>query len=205
MKVLTYKSEDNLDKVVEQLQKGKLVVYPTDTIYGIAANINDTKAIKKVYSTKERSPSKPLSVCFHDLDQLKDYVVLNHTLTKIIKKLLPGSYTLLLYKKENINPILTSNSPIVGVRIPKNIVSYKLTEHFPITSTSANISNEKTPDNIYEIQKQLGDKIDCYIDGGLTTNNKASTIIDLTKEKPYIIRKGTYDKKLLNEILKINL
>lgn len=205
MKVLTYKCGDNLEKIVEIIQNGKIIVYPTDTIYGIAANINIPNAIKKVYLTKQRSMDKPLSVCFHDLEQLNKYVNLTPKLTEIINKLLPGPYTLLLEKNENINPLLTGKSPIVGVRIPDSKVSYELTKNFPITSTSANISNQQTPNNIKQIKEQLGDNIDCYIDAGEIKNNKASTIIDLTKNKPQLLRKGVYDEKLLNEILKINL
>lgn len=205
MKILTYKSGNNLDNIVEKLEEGKIIVYPTDTIYGIAADINSASAIKKVYLAKKRSLNKPLSVCFHDYQQLKHYVNLNLKLEKIIRKLLPGPYTILLNKKEEINPILTANSQIIGVRIPENEVAYELTKKFPITSTSANISNHKTPNNIKQIKEQLDDSIDYYIDAGKINNNKSSTIIDLTKKQPSIIRKGLCDEEVLKEILKINL
>lgn len=205
MKVLTYKHGDNLEKIVKRLQEGKIVVYPTDTIYGIAANINLPNAIRKVYSTKQRHLNKPLSVCFHDFKQLNKYVNLTPRLNKIINKLLPGPYTILLEKNENINPLLTGNSHIVGIRIPNSMVSYELTKKFPITSTSANISNHQTPNDINQIKKQLGENIDYYINMGVIKNNKSSTIIDLTRDKPQIIRKGLCDEKLLKDILKINL
>ena len=124
---------------------------------------------------------------------------------KIIHQLLPGPYTLLLRKNKKISSIITGNSPILGVRIPNNTVSYELTEKFPITSTSANISNLQSPNNITQIKEQLGENIDYYIDAGTIKNNKSSTIIDLTKNKPQIIRKGVCDETLLKEILKINL
>ena len=194
MNVLNYNYGNNLKKIVDYLKEGKLVVYPTDTIYGIAADINNFQAIKKVYLVKRRSFDKPLSICFHDINQLENYVLLTDEIKKILKKALPGPYTFLLEKKENIT-----------VRIPDNVVSYELTTDFPITSTSANISDYSTPNNILEIQKQLGNNIDVYINQGELKNNEPSTIIDLTNEKPIIVRKGICDEKVLNSILKVNL
>lgn len=205
MKVLTYKNGNNLDSLVDKLQEGKIIVYPTDTIYGIAANINIPEAIKKIYSIKQRPSNKPVSVCFHDYEQLEGYVCLTCNVKQIVEELLPGPYTLLLNKNEKINSLITGNTPIVGVRIPDNSVSYELTKYFPITSTSANISHQQTPNSISQIKKQLGENIDYYIDVGEINNNKASTIIDLTGKKPCVLRKGLCDDKLLDEILKINL
>lgn len=205
MNVLNYNDGDNLNQSIETLKKGNLVVYPTDTIYGIAANINNVQAIKKVYYTKKRSFNKAISICFHDLDQLEEYTILTDEIKEIIEKTLPGPYTFLFKKKNNISPLLTANSDIVGVRIPNNKVAYQLTNEFPITSTSANISELPTPDNIIQIKKQLKNNIETYIDIGTLKNNQPSTILDLTGKNPVVVRKGVYDEKLLNEILKINL
>ena len=205
MNILKYDCSTDIKPIIKQLEEGNLVVYPTDTIYGIGANIKNEQAIKKVYSTKNRPLNKPLSVCFHDFKQLEDYVYLNDKIKRIIKELLPGPYTLLLKKTENINPLITSNSDIIGVRIPDNEVCNKLTSLFPITTTSANITNKKTPDNIKEIKMQLNNNITTYIDVGVLENNKASTILDLTGSKPKLIREGFCDKNLLQDILKINL
>lgn len=205
MTVLNYNDGDNLRNIIDILRYGKLVVYPTDTIYGIAANIYNIRAIKKVFSAKNRSFDKAISVCFHDMEQLENHVDINNNIKGILDKLLPGPYTFLLNKKDNISSLLTAKTSIVGVRIPDNRISYELTREFPITSTSANISNYPTSDNIIEIQRQLGDNIDTYINCGNLKNNIPSTIIDLTNDKPIIIRKGIANEKVLNEIIKINL
>lgn len=205
MNILKYNPDNDLSEVIEHLNNGKIIVYPTDTIYGIGADINNEKAIKKVFFSKNRSFNKAVSVCFHDYNQLKDYVFLDKSRINIIKKLLPGPYTLLLNKKSNVSPLITANSDIVGVRIPDNEICLKLTRNFPITTTSANITNKSTPNNIEEIKKQLNNKIHTYIDVGKLENNKASTIIDLTQKKPKILRKGIYNKNILDEVLKINL
>lgn len=205
MNVLNYNYGDNLGEIVDFLKEGKLVVYPTDTIYGIGADINNVSAVKKVYETKKRSFDKSISVCFHDINQLEEYVLLTDNIKLILEKTLPGPYTFLLEKRDNVNPILTANTSVVGIRIPDNRVSYELTYDFPITSTSANISDYPSHTNIIQIQEQLGDNIDVYISQGELENNQPSTIIDLTKKKPVIVRKGKCDEKMLASILKVNL
>lgn len=203
MNVLKYNERTNLQEIIDVLKKGNLIVYPTDTIYGIAANINNAESIREVYKIKQRSVDKAISVCFHDFEQLDEYVALTKENRKIITKLLPGPYTFLVKKNDNISPLLTANSSIVGIRIPDNAVSHELTRDFPITSTSANITGKTTPDNINKIQEELGENIHTYIDAG-KLKSKASTIIDLSTQKPIIVREGTFNEKILNDVLKIN-
>ncbi len=190
---------------MDELKKGNLIVYPTDTIYGIAANIEKDEAIKKVYETKKRLRNKPLSVCVHDIKQIKGLAYVNDNIEDIIDILLPGSYTLLLKKLDTTSNLLTAKTDKIGIRIPDSSITNYLTKEFPITTTSANISEEKTPNNISMIQKQLKDNISLYIDIGTIKHNLPSTIIDLTKNKPLIIRKGQYDKQLLEKIIKMEL
>lgn len=204
MKIIRNPSNNQLDDIINDLSDGGVIVYPTDTIYGIGVNIHNQNAIRKVYDIKSRRYDKPLSVCVHDINQLRQVAQSNEVIDNIINKLLPGSYTLLLKKKDNISDKLTANSDKIGVRIPDNRICSYLTKDYPITSTSANISGKTTSDNIDEIVNQLGDNINCYIDVGILDNG-ASTIIDLTTKYPSIIRKGVYDEKILNSILEINL
>lgn len=196
-------NKEQLTTIRSDLEKGHLTVYPTDTIYGIGAYINDCCAVREVYRIKRRSYNKPLSVCVHDPKQLKQVAVVNETVERIIDMLLPGPYTLLLKKRNGISDILTADTDIIGVRMPDNKISRELTRDFPITATSANISDRPTPDNIPDIKKQLGDKISTYIDCG-TTSNQPSTIIDLTQKKPVIKRHCMRDK-LPEDILKTDL
>jgi len=205
MRVITNPNKNDLKYALNQLKKGNLVVYPTDTIYGIASNIADDKALKKVFEVKNRSLDKPISICLHDFEQLEQVAQMNDKLRDIVHKLLPGPYTLLLRKQKSISPLITSNSDIIGIRIPDSEICFELTKSFPITSTSANLSNKKTPNNIQDIINQLNNDISVYLDVGLIANNKPSTIIDLTNKKPKIIRNTQKDDKLLNSILKMNL
>lgn len=203
MNVIKKPTMDELNNICDVLKEGKLVVYPTDTIYGIAANVNDLNAIKKVYEVKQRDYNKPISICLHDVHQLKKLVNVNNKVLSIVNNLLPGPYTLLLKKKDNVSKLLTANTDIVGIRIPDNKVSHILTKNFPITSTSANLSNHSTPNNINEIKKQLKDNITTYIDCGIISDNTPSTIINLTGRYPKVIR-GSLNSDI-NDILKIDL
>lgn len=205
MRIINKVSNNKLQLAVDDLVGGNLVVYPTDTIYGIAANVYDEKAIKKVFDVKNRCYDKAISICVNNIDEIKNVAIVNDNILEVLKLCLPGPYTFLLRKKNNISDLLTANSNVVGVRIPdSNLVSI-LTEKFPITSTSANLSNHPTPNNIEEIKKQLGNGISTYIDGGDLNNNISSTIIDLTNKNPSIVRKGLQDKKIINRLLKMNL
>ena len=205
MKIIKNPDNDEMDMIINELSKDNLVVYPTDTIYGIASNIHDDNAIKKVFELKNRSYDKPLSVCVHDFKQLEEVAQLNGLQRKIVKLLLPGSYTLLFKKQEDVSPLLTANTDVIGIRIPDNRISYQLTRDFPITTTSANLSNNKTPDNIQDIVDELGLSVSVYIDEGRMHDNLYSTIIDLTRDKPLIVRRGMCDEDKINRILKMNL
>lgn len=204
MKFIKNPSISQLDEVIEDLSTGGVIVYPTDTLYGIGVDIYNYDAVKKVFTIKSRSHDKPLSICAHDINQIKEIAETNDVINEIIDKLLPGPYTLLIKKKDVVSDVLTAGSEKIGIRIPNNEISSYLTRFNPITSTSANISDTSTPDNVQDISDQLGDKISCYIDVG-RLNKEASTIIDLTSEYPSIIRKGAYDKELLDEILEMVL
>ncbi|MDO5851869.1 MAG: L-threonylcarbamoyladenylate synthase [Methanobacteriaceae archaeon] len=184
--------------VINQLQEGKIVVYPTDTIYGIGANIFNLNAVKKVYNIKQRPFNKPLSITVNNIDQLESITKIDTKTKSIVKKLLPGPYTLILKKTDKIHPLLTSNTNKVGIRMPDNRIALELAEEFPITSTSANITGQITGRTIHEIKKQLKDNVDIYLDMDLISNKTPSTIIDLTGNSPKILRKGEIKHELKN-------
>lgn len=197
-------TDTQINEIIEQMHNGDIIVYPTDTIYGIGANIYNAKAIRRVYYVKKRSVNKPLSIIAHNIRQIHEIAFTTPRITMILKRLLPGPYTILLNKKPIINDMITAHKPTVGIRIPDNPITYQLTRDFPITTTSANISNTPTPDNIEDIRKQLGDKIDTYIDTGCVVDNTPSSIVDLTGEYPKIIRDAKTDNNI-DKILKLKL
>lgn len=169
------------------LEDDGLIVYPTDTIYGLGAYIFSEKAVKKVYSLKNRDYSKPLSVCVSRIEDI--HKIAHLEVDEEIKKMLPGPYTIILNKKENVSPLLTAGGEKIGIRIPDNQICRELTRKFPITTTSANLSGEEVPKSLDEIIELLGDSVDLIIDGG-KLQGTPSTVIDWTTHPPKVLRKG---------------
>ena len=112
---------------------------------------------------------------------------------QVISKLLPGPYTVILKKKDCISELLTAGSENIGIRIPDNDLCQKISQKFPITTSSANISGEETKKSVDEILEQLNNDIGLVIDAGPSKVNKASTVIDFTVKPPFILRKGSGD------------
>lgn len=178
-----------IDEVIQILANGGVVLYPTDTVYGLGANIFDRKAVKKVYNIKKRSYLKPISLLVSSKDAIPLVSKASINQLNFMDKYLPGPYTFILKKSKIVPRYLTSGSTNVGVRIPKSEIACRLAQIFPITTTSANISNKNTLSNPEEILNQLGCEIDAVIDVGPLNSKKPSTIIDLTNDKQIFLRR----------------
>lgn len=187
--------EDNPDmdliyEAIDILKDDGVILYPTDTLYGLGANIFSDEGVRRIYEIKQRPTKKPLSVSVSNFEGLSLIGNITSRNEKIIKNYLPGPYTFILKKKSIVPPIVTSYTSKVGVRIPDNTISQLLSMNFPITTTSANISDDEVFTNPNDIIKQLKGDIDLVIDVGKIKSTGPSTIIDLTKEKPTLVRKG---------------
>jgi len=194
MKILKI-NPDNPEKgkinaAVNVLRNGGTVVYPTDTVYGIGANIFDTKSVEKVYSIKKRSLEKPISACISKTEDIHKIAWMDENIERIVEKILPGPFTLILKKKEIVPSILTANNDKIGIRIPDNKVCMEISKEFPITTTSANISGQTIPESIDGILRQLNDNVDLILDAGINKHGVHSTVIDMTVFPPKIVRKG---------------
>ena len=176
-----------IDEAVNVLANGGVVLYPTDTVYGLGADIFNNKAVRRVFKIKQISLLKPLSILVCDVDSVNLVSKISDNQKCILNRYLPGPYTFILNKSNIVPRVVTSGLSHVGVRVPNNKIACELSNLFPITTTSANLSDEpvlSTPD---EILNQLGCEVDLVIDAG-RINSKASKIIDLTTPKPTIIR-----------------
>jgi L-threonylcarbamoyladenylate synthase len=183
--------EKKMEEVIEALKGGELIVYPTETVYGLGANALNEAAVKKVYMVKQRPFDMPLSVAVRDLDMLEQVAVLDDRERKLVKKFMPGPLTLLVTKRPIVPDILTSASIEVGIRIPNHPFALKLIEKFgPLTSTSANIHSRPNPTTTTEVMEELGDAIRFYIDCGLPELRQPSTILQVNNGKVDIIRRG---------------
>ena len=175
-------------EAVNVLANGGVVLYPTDTVYGLGANIFDNKAVKRVFEIKKRSFLKPLSILVRDVESIGLVAKLSTSQKEIINGHLPGPYTFILNKRKIVPRHITSGLSNVGVRVPDNELACRLASIFPITTTSANLSDDEMLSNPDEILEQLGCEVDLVIDVGDLKSTKSSSIIDLTGFEPKIIR-----------------
>lgn len=178
-----------INEAIEVLSNGGIVLYPTDTVYGLGANIFDGKAVKRIFDIKQRSLLKPLSILVSDVKAIDLVAKVSLEQKKVINSHLPGPYTFILNKRKIVPRMVTSGSVYVGVRVPDNEIACRLASLFPITTTSANLSDEDVLSTPKEILEQLDCDVDLVIDVGELNSSHASKIVDLSGRNPKIIRK----------------
>jgi L-threonylcarbamoyladenylate synthase len=176
-------SKNAVNKAVEAINRGEVIVFPTDTVYGFLADAEDKKAVNKIYKIKKRPKSKPLPVFVKDLKMAKELAEISENQEKILKKHWPGKYTFVLNKKDS--------KKTIALRIPKykplNDLLKKTNK--PLVQTSVNISGKKELNKISEIILEF-EKKDIFIaDAGNLKKSKPSKILDLTQNKIKILRK----------------
>jgi L-threonylcarbamoyladenylate synthase len=178
-----------IDEAIEVLANGGVILYPTDTVYGLGANIFDNRAVRRVFDIKKRSYLKPLSILVGDVDAINLVAKVSLSQKETIKSHLPGPYTFILNRRKIVPRSVTGGLSNVGVRVPDCEIACKLASIFPITTTSANLSEDEVLSNPSEILEQLDCEVDLVIDVGELNSRKASSIIDLTGFNPKVIRK----------------
>ena len=180
-----------IEKVVGILITGGVIVYPTDTIYGVGCDASDLDAVKKIYSLKGRDDNKPMSFICSDLGQIQQLADLTQTQFEILERNLPGAFTFILNASSSCPKHLQSENQTVGIRIPDHPLCSALVKQLeqPIITTSINQAGQPALSNPQEIETIFGDRIDLILDAG-KIENTASTIIDLTQDSPTIIREG---------------
>ena len=188
-------------EAVKILKSGGVIVYPTETLYGLGSNAFDKKAVKRVFEIKSRE-KKPIAVAAKNLKDAKKLVEFNSLAIKIAKRFLPGPLTMILPLKDKRLEPLSIGTKNLGIRIPDNIVTQKILKFcsFPITTTSANISGGNNPVNAEDAINQIGERVDLILDAGKCELGQPSTIISTTNNEIKIIRKGAIPEE---EILKI--
>ncbi|RLF92590.1 threonylcarbamoyl-AMP synthase [Thermococci archaeon] len=182
LRVIERPKRNEIDEIARLISEGGVIVYPTDTVYGLGGNALSRDVVDRIYSIKRREKSKPVSIAMSK-DMLSSYVEIGLRERILIDKYLPGKYTLILRKKRGVSlPEEVAPEGKVGVRVPDHPFVKSLFERidFPIISTSANISGEKPPSTVEEAMSQLGDAVDLYVDWGKLPGTP-SRVIDLTK------------------------
>jgi tRNA threonylcarbamoyl adenosine modification protein (Sua5/YciO/YrdC/YwlC family) len=183
-----------VEKVVDILRNGGIVIYPTDTVYGMGCDINNAKALERIVQIKGINPKKEhLSFICHDLSHLSDYTKpLDSSTFKLIKKNLPGPFTFILPASSSVPKFFKSNKKTIGLRIPDNPIIIEIVKQLgnPILSTSIKDDDEilkytNDPELIHEKYKNI---VDAVIDGG-NGSNQGSTIVDCTAANEFEIRR----------------
>ena len=191
-------NEKQLAEVVTCLRNGGIIIYPTDTVYGLGCDIYQAKAIEKLCKIRNINPDKAnLSFICADLSHLSDFVKpIDNAVFRVLKHALPGPFTFILNANNKVPKLLHSNKKTVGIRVPDNDIARSIVKLLgnPIVSTSIHDDDEVVeystdPELIYEKYKDL---VDMVIDGGYG-ELQASTVVDYTSDEPVIIRQGKGD------------
>jgi L-threonylcarbamoyladenylate synthase len=191
---------DNIRAASKIVKNGGVIVYPTDTVYGLGCDPFNVRAVKRVFKVKgERE--KPLPVLGSDIRYIQRIAKLQGRARKIAYKFWPGPITIIIPKKPALPNIVTCNLDSVGVRIPNHTVAIRLISLSGglLIGTSANKTGEKSPKTAREAAKQLNEEIDVILDGGPAPLGLDSNVIDLTLRKPEMLREGPIK---LEEIMK---
>lgn len=194
-----------LSEPAQIIKSGGIVIFPTETVYGIGANGLDANAIKNLYDAKQRPLNKPISLLVNSIDMIetvaKDITDLEYA---IIRKFLPGPLTIILKKKEIVPDILTADTDTIGIRMPANDIALKLIDYagVPIATPSANISGKPSGTNLNDIMKDFDGKVDCFIDDGPSKIGLASTIVKVVDGKVHILRQGSISIDEINSAIK---
>jgi tRNA threonylcarbamoyl adenosine modification protein (Sua5/YciO/YrdC/YwlC family) len=188
-------NQKHIRQVVDLLENGGIIIYPTDTVYAMGCDILATRSIEKIARFKGLNPNNPeLSLIFHDMSQLSEYTIIrDNNIFKLLKRNLPGPFTFIVQANNQIPKLFKNKKKTVGIRIPDNNIVLELVRELgrPIITTSIHDPDEvieytTDPELIYEKYREITDMV---IDGGFG-NNEASTIVDCTGEEIEVVRQG---------------
>ena len=181
-------------KIVDVLKNGGIVVYPTDTYYGIGCDIMNKKAIEKIYQIKQRDKSKPFSFICSDLKNISRYAKVSNYAYKTMKRLLPGPYTFILEGSKLVPKMMLTKRKTAGIRVPKNPICLTLVKELgnPVITTSATMPDGTIFHDASLIHDYFGNRVDAVIDGSIVPGSPSSVIM-LINDIPEVIRKGLGD------------
>lgn len=200
----------NYEEIERYLRAGKLIIYPTDTVYGVGGIIESEETIENIYKAKERNFKSPLIVLVSDMEKIEKIAYINEKnrekIEKLIKRFWPGGLTIILKRKNNVPDIMVSGGATVGVRMPEHEIALNIISRAGgmLPTTSANISGEATPKSYLELSEEFKSRVDIIVDGGECPIGSASTIIDMSDE-PKILRLGAISVEEIEKVIgKIN-
>ena len=205
-KYLDLRNDNDYTKIQEAgevIIRGGLVLFPTETVYGLGANGLDTEAVEKIYLAKGRKSDNPLILHIADFSMLPQLAQnVSELEKKLMKAFWPGPFTIILERTEIVPDIVTAGLDTVGIRMPSGEIARKLIEYsqVPIAAPSANISGRPSGTNVQDIYDELKDKVDFIIDGGETEVGLESTVVKVIDGVPHILRPGKITAEQIKEV-----
>ncbi|MCL2031977.1 MAG: L-threonylcarbamoyladenylate synthase [Methanomassiliicoccaceae archaeon] len=191
-----------MDEVAKEVAAGNLIVYPTETVYGIGADIFNEVAVKNLFLAKKRPFDMALSVSVSDRRMMERIAVLDDNAEKLVKAFLPGPLTIIIEKNPNVPDLVTAMSKKVGIRMPDHPVSAEIIKRTgPIVATSANLHSHPDATDIDSAVRDLGQSVSIYVDSGPSKLKKPSTIIWIMNGEVEIIRQGAITIKDIEDVL----
>ena len=187
------------------IRNGRLVAFPTETVYGLGANGLDPAACQKIFDVKGRPPDKPLTLHVSSVKMINFIAEVNPIAERLIKKFFPGPLTLILPKLPSVPDAISRGHSTVGVRMPANEIALAMINSagMPIAAPSANISDHPSPTTAQAVFNELGGKIPLILDGGNCRIGLSSTIVDVSTADWKVIRAGVITRAMLAAVIKI--
>ena len=196
------------EKAVQVLRSGGVVAFPTDTLYGLGADVFCTPAIERVFAIKERAAGMPMPVLIASPNHLPRVAVEVPALAwELAERFWPGALTIILNRSKDVPDLVSGGRDTLGIRMPNHPVALAMIEGFggPITGTSANISGGDNPSSWQEVKKALGNRVDHVVEEGPVPSGTASTVLDLTTELPTLVRAGDVDVSRIQSLRNLSL
>jgi L-threonylcarbamoyladenylate synthase len=194
---------DQVNLAIRTLNKGGVVAFPTDTVYGLGASFLDEEAVEKIYIVKRRARGLPIPLLLSEESQLDEVARrVPEIARRLARRFWPGALTLVLPKSPSVPDAVTAGGDTVAVRIPDHPIAISLIRGLgvPLAATSANISGGASPVTAEDVRSQLGGEVDLIIDGGRCRVGVESTVIDVTGETPTILREGAISRDEIADI-----
>ncbi len=207
MKIISENNSDAVALAKQFLQDGLLISFASDTVYGIACDASNSKAVERLYDLKNRNPKKPIAIFVKDLETAKEIFIFDELSEKIAQEFFPGALTLVLKTQPNIQIKISSdlnkNNEFLGFRIVDRNFIKNLMANFDgvLAVTSANLAGQNPAASAKEVEKYFSNsKLDLLIDGGISQEKEASTVVKINNQKLEILRQGAISQSLIKFI-----
>lgn len=201
--IIPARDRDTIEYATQLLRQGDLIVYPTDTVYGIGAAVGNEEAIRRLYSIKGRSPDKPVPLLISEMADVAKIAEPPMNARKLMDRFWPGALTIVMPRRQGFRSLALAGQDTVALRVPDEDVVRDIIHTLgeAITGTSANRSGQAAPTSAAQAAMQLGDLVSLVIDGGVRRGGQESTVIDITTDEPKVLREGAVSREELKSVV----